>query len=53
MTALLLVYLCTALDTPDNIIKEPDKIFCEFLWNGRVTKIARNTMTKQNRTRGP
>ena len=53
LAASLLVYPCTALDTPTYLIKETDKIFCEFLWNGRVTKIARDTMTKQNRTRGP
>jgi len=28
-----LVYPSTALDNPENIIKETDKIFCEFLWN--------------------
>ena len=46
-TASILVYSCNALDTPENIIKETDKIFCEFLWNGGVNKIARNTMIKQ------
>ena len=44
LAASLLVYPCTALDTPENIIKE---IFCEFLWNGKVNKIARHIMIKQ------
>jgi len=47
LAASLLVYPCTALDTPENIIKETEKIFCEFLWNGNVNAIDRNTMIKQ------
>jgi hypothetical protein len=47
LAASLLVYPCTTLDTPEHIIKETDKIFCEFLWNGKVNKIARNTVIKQ------
>ena len=47
LAAALMVYPCTTLDTPENIIKETDKIFCDFLWNGKVNKIARNTVIKQ------
>jgi len=46
LTTPLLVYSCTALAAPENIIKHTDKIFCDFICNGKVNKVARNTMIK-------
>jgi len=45
--ASILVYLCTALDTPENIIQVIEKIFYEILWIRKTHSEARNTMIKQ------
>ena len=46
LAASLLVYPCTTLDTPDQIIDEVDKMFFNFLWNSNTNKIARNTIIR-------
>ena len=43
----ILVYPCTALDTPDLAVKEIDKIFFDFLRNGKTSKISKSTVIQQ------
>ena len=42
----LLVYPCTCLQTPPQVIKDIQKAFIHFLWDGGSSKIARNTIIK-------
>ena len=47
LAASLLIYPCSTLLTPQVIIKEIDKIFFNFLWNGNTNKIAKNTVIRK------
>ena len=40
-----LIYLCSILHTPDEVYVEVKKIITDFLWDGKVAKIAYNTLT--------
>ena len=46
LAASLLIYPCSTLVTPQSIIKEIDKMFYNFLWNGKTNKIAKNTIIR-------
>ncbi len=37
-----LIYVTSVIDTPDIVIKEVDNIITEFLWKGKLHKIAKN-----------
>ncbi len=37
-----LIYVSSVIDTPDIVIKEVDNIITEFLWKGKMHKIAKN-----------
>ncbi len=39
-----LIYLSCVIDTPDIDIKEVDNIITEFLWKGKLHKIAKNVI---------
>ena len=47
LAASLLIYPCSTLLTPQVIIKEIDKIFFNFLWNGNTNRIAKNTVIRK------
>ncbi len=39
-----LIYVSSVIDTPDIVIKEVDKIIIEFVWKGKMHKIAKNVI---------
>ncbi len=39
-----LIYVFSVIDTPDIVIKEVDNIITEFLWKGKIHKIAKNVI---------
>ena len=46
MAASQLVYILAPLPTNQKAIEEIEKLFYDFLWNGRGDKIKRNTMIR-------
>jgi len=44
LAASQLVYISSTIETPEIILKEIEKIFFDFLWNSKVSKIAKSTI---------
>ena len=47
LAASILVYPLSIIDTPDTIIEQVDKLFFDFLWANKPSKISRNTIIRE------
>ncbi len=41
------IYVFSVIDTPDIVVKEVDNIIIEFLWKGKMHKIAKNVIIQR------
>ncbi len=42
-----LIYVSSVIDTPDTVLKEIDNIITDFLWKGKMHKIAKNVIIQR------